>query len=54
MASIHEEMVQKTKAHILHHFIALVEAEGFSHVSVKKIARACEHQPRHLLSPLCR
>ncbi|MGG4154107.1 TetR/AcrR family transcriptional regulator [Peribacillus muralis] len=38
MASIHEEMVQKTKAHIKHHFIALIEEEGFSHVSVKKIA----------------
>ncbi|WP_285769266.1 TetR/AcrR family transcriptional regulator C-terminal domain-containing protein [Peribacillus sp. SI8-4] len=38
MASIHEEMGQKTKAHIQHHFIALIEAEGFAHVSVKKIA----------------
>ncbi|KWW17585.1 hypothetical protein AS888_21420 [Peribacillus simplex] len=38
MASIHEEMIQKTKAHIQHHFVALVEAEGFTHVSVKKIA----------------
>lgn len=38
MASIHEDMVQKTKKQIQHHFIALVEAEGFSHVSVKKIA----------------
>ncbi|MGE7762546.1 TetR/AcrR family transcriptional regulator C-terminal domain-containing protein [Peribacillus sp. NPDC097895] len=38
MASIHEEMVQKTKAQIQYHFIALVEEEGFTQVSVKKIA----------------
>ncbi|MDQ7862165.1 TetR/AcrR family transcriptional regulator [Peribacillus frigoritolerans] len=38
MASIHEDMVQKTKKQIQLHFIALIEAEGFSHVSVKKIA----------------
>ncbi|MDV7765845.1 TetR/AcrR family transcriptional regulator [Peribacillus sp. CSMR9] len=38
MAEFHEDMVQKTKKQIQHHFIALVEAEGFSHVSVKKIA----------------
>lgn len=38
MGSIHEDMVHKTKLQIQHHFIALVEAEGFSHVTVKKIA----------------
>ncbi|CAH0233936.1 hypothetical protein SRABI96_02749 [Peribacillus sp. Bi96] len=38
MASIHEEMVQKTKTQIQYHFIALVEEDGFSQVSVKKIA----------------
>ncbi len=33
-----KDMVQKTKKQIQHHFIALIEVEGFSHVSVKKIA----------------
>ncbi|MBK5483856.1 TetR/AcrR family transcriptional regulator [Peribacillus sp. TH16] len=38
MATIHEQKAQKTKLQIQQHFIALVEKEGFQHVSVKKIA----------------